>query len=250
MILGQARRAMVLGALSVPLLMVACGGDEVKEPVTVEGSGVAPAAAPASQPSVPREGKPLQYDAPPPMTIDPTKKYTATLVIAQSVSNPIPKGGEVEIELFADDAPITVNNFVFLAREGYYDGVTFHRVITNFMAQTGDPTGTGSGGPGYKFESELTPKRRHDGPGVVSMANSGGTKTNGSQFFITFTEVGSLDGHNPDGTPKKCEDSGVSCHTVFGKVIKGMDVVLDITARDPTAAGVGDLLKSVTIREE
>ena len=141
-------------------------------------------------------------------------------------------------------------NFVFLAREGYYDGVTFHRVIANFMAQTGDPTGTGSGGPGYRFESELTPNRRHDGPGVLSMANSGGTKTNGSQFFITFKETGSLDGYNPDGTPKKCEEKGVSCHTVFGKVIKGMGVVTNITIRDPTAAGAGDVLKTVTITEE
>ena len=240
--LNQARGLILLGALSVALLMVACGEGEK---VQTAGSGA------AAQGSVPREGTgPLQYDAPPPMTIDPTKKYTATFLIAQSASNPIPKGGEVEVELFAADAPITVNNFVFLAREGYYNGVTFHRVITNFMAQTGDPTGTGSGGPGYRFESELSPDRRHDGPGVVSMANSGGTETNGSQFFITFRELESLDGYNPDGTLKKCEDQGVSCHTVFGKVTKGMEFVLDITVRDPTAAGVGDLLKTVTIREE
>ena len=185
--------------------------------------------------------KPLQYAAPPPMTIDPTKNYTATFVMD--------KGGEFEVELFADDAPETVNNFVFLAREGYYDAVTFYRVIADFMAQSGDPTGTGSGDPGYRFENELTRNRCHDGPGVLSMANSGGTNTNGSQFFITFREAGFLDGYNPDGTPKSCEDRTVSCNTVFGKVINGLDVVMNITIRDPNAATTpGDMIETITIK--
>ena len=243
----------ILGAILAALLLIACGEDRDEEPVTIVGSGVAPTSIPAEQPAtapappttpVPRERtRPLQYDAPPPMTIDPAKKYTATFVMQ--------KGGEFDVELFADDAPKTVNNFVFLAREGYYDGVTFHRVIADFMAQSGDPAGTGRGGPGYQFESELTPDRRHDGPGVLSMANSGGTNTNGSQFFITFRETGFLDGYNPDGTRKKCEDRGVSCHTVFGKVVSGMDVVMSISLRDPdTAATPGDVINTITIAEE
>src|SRR3990172_5334110 len=118
---------------------------------------------------------PKQYTAPPAMVIDPKKKYTATFKTEK---------GDFDIELFADKAPKTVNNFVFLAREKFYDGVTFHRVINNFMAQGGDPTGTGSGGPGYKFADEFHPGLRHDGPGILSMANAG-PHTNGSQFFIT-----------------------------------------------------------------
>ena len=141
----------------------------------------------------------IQFTEPPPMVIDPDNTYTATLVLA--------KGGEIVIDLFAADAPVTVNNFVFLARAGYYDGVTFHRVISGFVAQTGDRTGTGAGGPGYWFDNELSPDLRHDGPGVVSMANAGiqnGRGTNGSQFFITYASEPFLDGHNPDGSPKDC----------------------------------------------
>ena len=117
-----------------------------------------------------------QYSAPPEMVIDPSKRYTATI----STDN-----GDIVIELFADKAPRTVNNFVFLAREGYYDGVTFHRVIKGFMAQGGDPTGSGSGGPGYKFADEFHPALKHDSAGILSMANAG-PGTNGSQFFITY----------------------------------------------------------------
>ena len=149
---------------------------------------------------------PRQYDTPPPMTIDPDKKYTATFEMA--------KGGKIVIQLFAKEAPVTVNSFVFLARDGYFDGVTFHRVIPDFMAQGGDPTGTGYGGPGYRFDNEFSPIRRHDGPGVLSMANSGmtgGRGTNGSQFFIIQRKGGTewLEGR----------------HTVFGEVTVGMDVV-------------------------
>ena len=116
--------------------------------------------------------------------------------------------GVIEAELFSQDAPKTVKNFVDLTKKGFYDGITFHRVIPDFMVQTGDPTGTGMGGPGYQFEDEFSPKLKHDKPGVLSMANSG-PGTNGSQFFITVVPTPWLDGH----------------HSVFGKVTKGQDVV-------------------------
>ncbi|MCE5209899.1 MAG: peptidylprolyl isomerase [Chloroflexi bacterium] len=126
------------------------------------------------------------------------------------------ENGDFEVELYADKAPTTVNNFVFLARDGFYNGVTFHRVIPGFMAQGGDPTGTGMGGPGYKFRDEFDPSLRHDSEGILSMANAG-PGTNGSQFFITFAPTPHLDNH----------------HTVFGKVTSGMDVVKQIRVRDP-----------------
>src|SRR3990172_2975927 len=116
-----------------------------------------------------------KWNTPPGMEIDPKKKYAARMETDK---------GEMLIELFADKTPKTVNNFVFLARHGFYDDVIFHRVIPNFMAQGGDPTGTGTGGPGYKFEDEIHPSLKHDKPGILSMANAG-ANTNGSQFFIT-----------------------------------------------------------------
>jgi cyclophilin family peptidyl-prolyl cis-trans isomerase len=119
--------------------------------------------------------------------------------------------GEMSIELFATKTPKTVNNFVFLSRQGYYDGVTFHRVIEDFMAQGGDPTGTGTGGPGYKFEDEFDPSLKHDKQGVLSMANAG-PGTNGSQFFITHLPTPHLDGK----------------HSVFGQVTEGLDVLMSI----------------------
>jgi cyclophilin family peptidyl-prolyl cis-trans isomerase len=166
-----------------------------------------------------------QYSGPPHMVIDPSKRYIATIAT---------EGGDIVIELFADKAPVTVNNFVVLTRDGYYDGVTFHRVIKGFMAQGGDPTGSGSGGPGYRFEDEFHPSLKHDEPGILSMANAG-PGTNGSQFFITYTATPHLDGK----------------HTVFGRVIEGMDVVDAIPERDPMRAREpGVAMNSVTIREE
>jgi cyclophilin family peptidyl-prolyl cis-trans isomerase len=167
-----------------------------------------------------------QYSAAPPMTIDKTKKYFATVKMA--------KGGEFVIQLYPDKAPITVNSFVFLAKEGFFNGVTFHRVLDGFMAQGGDPTGTGTGGPGYQFvneDSDLT----FDKAGVVAMANAG-RDTNGSQFFITFGPTTQLNGG----------------YTIFGQVIKGMDVVNAITRRDPQAnpTFAGDTMESVTITEQ
>ena len=185
-----------------------------------------PADAPTPRPVptiVPATSGPKQYSAPPPITIDPNKQYTATFHMA--------KGGSFVVELFARDALKTVNNFVFLAREGFYDGVTFHRVIPGFMAQSGDPQGTGAGGPGYRFADEFNPSLSHDGPGILSMANAGGIDTNGSQFFITFVPTTFLDGFEADGTAKNCAQRGVSCHLVFGRVVEGMEVVNGITPR-------------------
>ncbi len=187
---------------------------------------------------------PKQFDAAPPLTIDTTKSYTATFELE--------KGTQFTVQLFAAEVPNTVNSFVFLSREGFYEGVTFHRVIPGFMAQGGDPTGTGTGGPGYRFDNEFHPDLRHDGPGVLSMANSGvrgGRGTNGSQFFITFQDTSFLDGLNPDGSPKDC--SRTSCHSVFGRVIDGMDVVTAIRERDPGSATFeGDAIKTITITEK
>ena len=142
--------------------------------------------------------------------------------------------GDIVFELFADKAPTTVNNFVFLARDGYYNGVTFHRVIKGFMAQGGDPTGSGSGGPGYRFADEFHPALKHDGPGTLSMANAG-PGTNGSQFFITYRDTPHLDGK----------------HTVFGRIVEGMDVLESIPERDPQRAKEpGVVMNSVTVAEE
>ena len=165
-----------------------------------------------------------QYKSPPEMVIDPKKKYTATFHT---------DAGDFVVELFADRVPKTVNNFVFLAREGFYDGVTFHRVIRNFMAQGGDPTGTGSGGPGYKFADEFHPSLRHNAPGILSMANAG-PGTNGSQFFITHGPTPHLDNK----------------HSVFGRVTEGMDKVLAIPERDPGRARTpGTAIRSIDIIE-
>jgi peptidyl-prolyl cis-trans isomerase B (cyclophilin B) len=147
------------------------------------------------------------YSAPPPITIDTKKQYTATLKTDR---------GDLELELFPADSPKTVNNFVFLIREGYYDNTTFHRVISNFMAQAGDPTGTGRGGPGYSFADEKNGKKHE--AGTLSMANAG-PNTNGSQFFITHAPQPHLNG----------------IHTVFGRLKdpkKGMEVLLKIKQGD------------------
>ncbi|MBN1303227.1 MAG: peptidylprolyl isomerase [Anaerolineales bacterium] len=141
------------------------------------------------------------------MLIDPEKKYKAIIQTEK---------GSVVLELFSDKVPTTVNNFVFLARQGFYDGTLFHRVISDFMAQGGDPTGTGRGGPGYRFGDEFHPSLKHDRPGILSMANAG-PNTNGSQFFITHVPTPHLDNR----------------HSVFGQVIEGMDVLLSIPSRDP-----------------
>lgn len=166
----------------------------------------------------------LIWDVPPEMVIDPSKVYLATLRTVK---------GDITIELFTDRAPITVNNFIFLAEQGFYDNTTFHRVLADFMAQGGDPTGTGSGGPGYTFEDEIVHGLLFDQAGLLAMAN-GGPDTNGSQFFITYGPTPWLNG----------------LHTIFGMVIEGMDVVKALTLRDPGAAPdfEGDLLNGVDIQ--
>ena len=148
-----------------------------------------------------------QWSTPPATQIDPSKKYRAHMET---------DNGTMVIELFADKTPVTVNNFVFLSREGFYDGVIFHRVIANFMAQGGDPTGTGRGGPGYRFQDEFHPSLKHNKRGILSMANAG-PGTNGSQFFITHLPTPHLDNR----------------HTVFGEVVEGEDVLMSIPERDP-----------------
>lgn len=159
------------------------------------------------------------------MQIDPAKKYTAVLHTSK---------GDMSIELFAAQAPVTVNNFVFLAREGFYNGTTFHRVISGFMVQGGDPTGTGMGGPGYKFNDEPGALAlQHDKAGMLSMANAG-RNTNGSQFFITYGPQPHLNGK----------------HGVFGQVVQGMNVLKEIRERDPQRdRQPGDALISVDIIE-
>jgi cyclophilin family peptidyl-prolyl cis-trans isomerase len=152
---------------------------------------------------------PKQFSAPPSMQIDGSKKYTATIDTSL---------GTMTADLFVSDAPQTVNNFVFLARQGFYDGVTFHRVIPNFMAQTGDPTGTGTGGPGYRFDDE--PVSRKYERGTLAMANAG-PNTNGSQFFIV---------HKDYQLPPN--------YTIFGKLSDGLDT-LDKIATTPTGPGKG-----------
>lgn len=180
----------------------------------------------AKAPELPAKIGDKQYASAPPMLIDINKQYTATVKMA--------KGGEFVIQLYADKAPITVNSFVFLAGQGYFDGVTFHRVLEGFMAQGGDPTGTGSGGPGYQFVNESS-DLTFDKEGVVAMANAG-RDTNGSQFFIAFAPVHRLDGG----------------YTIFGQVVSGMDVVNGIRRRDPEAnpTYAGDAIASITIHEE
>lgn len=164
------------------------------------------------------------YSAPPPMVIDPAARYEAVLVTG---------GGEIRIELFADSAPLTVNNFVQLARDGFYDNTIFHRVLEGFMAQAGDPTGTGTGGPGYQFEDEVDGGGPLDRKGLLAMANSG-PNTNGSQFFITFVPTDWLTGN----------------HTLFGEVTEGIDILDAIQLRDPgNPSGPGQVLESVTIIE-
>ncbi|HMB21646.1 MAG: peptidylprolyl isomerase [Chloroflexota bacterium] len=165
-----------------------------------------------------------QWQKPPAMQIDPKKKYKARMETDK---------GTMVIELFADKTPKTVNNFVFLAREGFYEGIIFHRVISNFMAQGGDPTGRGSGGPGYKFEDEFHPSLKHDKQGILSMANAG-PGTNGSQFFILHAPQPHLNNR----------------HSVFGQVVEGLDVLMSIPERDPRDVNAPAVkINRVTIEE-
>ena len=166
----------------------------------------------------------MQWTSPPAMQIDPKNHYRARIETDK---------GSIVLDLFADKVPNTVNNFVFLARQGFYDGTVFHRVIKDFMVQGGDPTSTGTGGPGYRFKDEFHTSLRHDQPGRLSMANAG-PNTNGSQFFITHVPTPWLDNK----------------HTIFGQVSQGMDVLLSIPPRDPNNRNAPAVkLNKVTIQE-
>jgi cyclophilin family peptidyl-prolyl cis-trans isomerase len=181
---------------------------------------------PAEESALP-EGTPKQYSAAPPMSIDVNRQYIATFKMEN--------GGEFKVMLYADKTPITVNNFVFLARDGFYNGTTFHRVLDGFMAQGGDPTGTGMGSPGYQFQDEFSPDLTFDRAGLLAMANTG-PNTNGSQFFITYDATPHLNG----------------LHTIFGEVTEGMDVVNGLTRRDPNQAPTfqGDVIETIEITEQ
>jgi cyclophilin family peptidyl-prolyl cis-trans isomerase len=168
-----------------------------------------------------------QFSECPPITIDAGKQYVATMHTEK---------GDIVFELFADIAPIAVNNFIFLSQNGWYDGVTFHRVLEGFVAQAGDPTGTGFGGPGYAFVNEVSSAVKFDRPGLLAMANAG-PDSNGSQFFITYAPAPNLDGG----------------YTIFGQVIQGMEVARSLTLRDPSkSAGlpVGDKILGIDIAEK
>lgn len=165
-----------------------------------------------------------EYDACPPTVVDPAKEYSATLKTTK---------GDITLQLYADKAPLAVNSFVFLAQQGWFDNVSWHRVLPDFVAQTGDPSGTGFGGPGYEFKNEVSDSLKFDREGLLAMANSG-ADTNGSQFFITYGPATNLDGG----------------YTIFGEVTAGMDVAQKLTPRDPSKAGElpeGDKILSVTI---
>lgn len=218
----QATLAVILVGIVLVVAVGAFWGLSLASKPQVEAVPTSQPQAEAAAPAVSSK----QYASAPPMTIDVAKQYFATFKMA--------KGGEFVVQLYPDKAPITVNSFVFLAREGYFNGVTFHRVLEGFMAQGGDPTGTGMGGPGYEFvneDSDLT----FDKAGVVAMANAG-RDTNGSQFFITFGPTEQLNGG----------------YTIFGQVISGMDVVAGITRRDPqmNPGFTGDVIASLTISEK
>jgi cyclophilin family peptidyl-prolyl cis-trans isomerase len=173
--------------------------------------------------------EPRKYQAAPPQVIDTDKQYTATIRTGR---------GDIVIELYADKAPVTVNSVVFLAQEGWYDGAPFHRVIPGFVAQGGDPSGSGLGSPGYKCTDEIYPTLEFDGPGVVGMASGGpGTDSVGSQFFITYSAQPTLD----------------QSYTIIGRVIAGMDVVESLTPRDPnqgTGLPPGDIIETILIEEQ
>jgi cyclophilin family peptidyl-prolyl cis-trans isomerase len=199
----------------VMLLAAACGGSDS-------------AAAPAGEFSCNPTGAPAaSYDGPE-QVISEGRNYQATIRMAN--------GGEIVLDLFAEAAPITVNNFVFLACEGFYDGTTFHRVLPGFVAQGGDPTGTGTGGPGYTIAHEADNGLLFDRAGLISMAHTGQPHSTGSQFFITYAPVPQLD---PDVT-------------VYGEVVEGMDVAQALTPRDPQQnpnAPPGDVIESIRVVE-
>jgi peptidylprolyl isomerase len=206
----------------VALLAAACGGSASSGPPPAEGEAAAPGSAFSCNPTDPAAAS---YDGPE-QVINEGLDYEATITMAN--------GGQIVVDLFTEAAPITVNNFVFLACEGFYDGVTFHRVLPGFVAQGGDPTGTGTGGPGYTIAHEADNGLSFDRAGLISMAHTGQPHSTGSQFFITYAPVQQLD----------------SAFTVFGEVVEGMDVAQSLTPRDPEQnpnAPPGDVIESIRV---
>ena len=193
------------------------------EGVPTAASAPAEAAPTAAAPA----GQQLSYSAPPPMSIDPAKSYTATITTPR---------GDFVVKLRPDLAPQTVNSFVFLARAGFFNGLTWHRVLENFMAQGGDPTGTGGGGPGYTVPDEFTDKVKFDKPGILAMANTGQPNSGGSQFFVTTAPADYLNGK----------------YTIFGEVTQGQDIVNAIPLRDPqqNPTTPGEQIVKITIDEK
>jgi cyclophilin family peptidyl-prolyl cis-trans isomerase len=217
----------MVGGLAISAFYV--GGGQARNPDgSVRGQDVIRTTPePGQTPSTGASSNIKQYSSAPPMTIDPNKTYVATINTGK---------GSFKIALDAKDAPNTVNNFVFLARDGYYDGVSFHRVIEDFVAQTGDPTGTGSGGPGYTLDVENADQPFTEGTVGMAKPADASSPNNGSQFFITLTDTPTLEGRN----------------TVFGHVTDGLDVVKELTARDPQLVQdppPGDRIESITIEE-
>jgi len=213
---NQQGGVLAFGFAAIVLMVVTACGSATTEIV---------AAAPTAPPAAEQGAAALQWSSPPTMEIDPSKSYEAVFMT---------EIGDFRVRLFPDRAPVTVNNFVFLAKQGYYDNTTFHRVLPGFMAQGGDPTGTGAGGPGYTFEDEFDPDLSFDQAGLLAMANRG-PNTNGGQFFITYAPTPHLNG----------------LHTIFGEVVEGAEVLSRLNPRDPQANPdfQGDGLISVEIIE-
>ena len=218
------------------LLIAACGSDsknstKTAPAATAAKSAAAPGTAPAatkpaaqSTQQAPQTGGKKTYAAAPPMTIDQNKKYFATIKMDI---------GDIRLELYPKEAPASVNNFVFLARDGYYDGVTFHRVIPGFVAQAGDPEGTGRGGPGYTIKDEVNSHKFLDGS--LGMAKTSAPNSAGSQWFIDYAPQPNLDGG----------------YTVFGQLVSGRDVLDKITPRDPaTATQPGTKINTIVIEDQ
>jgi len=226
---GVIAALVVVGVFVVLGIMLAQSGGQQQAaaptPAPFEVATAAPAGTSAALPAdvAARNGF---YSAPPPMTIDPAKEYTATITTPR---------GDIVIRLRPDLAPIAVNNFAFLARAGFYDGVTWHRVLQGFMAQGGDPSGTGGGGPGYTIKDEFGPEMIFDRPGIVAMARTDAPDSSGSQFFITTAPAPYLNGQ----------------YTIFGEVIAGQDIVNGIPLRDPDKGPTtpGEAMLKVTIME-
>ena len=253
MVSSNIPRLLIALVAAIAVLALACGdSDDETAPARgaapAAGSGlVRPTPTPRASGEVPTpppvDQAVKQWSEPPPLVINPGKTYIATI----SLEN----GGQIEFTMSArfnfsqrlGTITNTVNNFVFLAQNRFFDGLTFHRVVPGFVVQTGDPTGTGAGGPGYNFDDEFNFRWRHDAPGQVAMANRGiidGKGTNGSQFYIALREAPELDGLDADTNLKDCADPNVSCHTVFGRVTSGMDVVQSIQQ--------GDRIETIRVR--